>query len=67
MGKTRNRKIMDSHDFYHQDECSADLYKAMEQYAEYRLKELLKEIKSQAKDAPITENWAGFNAYKTTK
>ena len=58
---------MDSHDLYHQDECSADLYKAMEQYAEYRLKELLKEIKSQAKDAQITENWTGFEAYKTTK
>ena len=55
---------MDSHDFYHQDECSSDLYKAMEQYAKYRLKELLKEIKSQAKDAPITENWTGFEAYK---
>jgi hypothetical protein len=49
---------MDSHDFYHQDECSAEVYEAMEQYAQYRIKELLKEIKSQAKDAP---------AYKTTK
>ena len=58
---------MDTHDFYHQDECSADLYKTMEQYEQYRLKELLKEIQSQAKDAPITENWTGFEAYKITK
>jgi len=58
---------MDSHDFYHQDECSSEVYEAMEQYAQYRIKELLKEIKSQAKDAPITENWTGFEAYKITK
>jgi hypothetical protein len=34
---------MDSHDFFHTDECSAEVYEAMEQYAEYRIKELLKE------------------------
>ena len=33
---------MDSHDFYHQDECSTDIYEAMEQYAEHRIKHLLK-------------------------
>ena len=54
---------MDSHDFYHQDECSIDVYEAMEQYAEYRLKQLLGEIQSQAKDAPIKADWVGFKAY----
>jgi hypothetical protein len=58
---------MDAHDFYHTNECSADVYEAMEQYANYVRNETLKEIHSQAKDAPITENWIGFNAYKTVK
>ena len=53
---------MGSHDFYHQDECSIDVYEAMEQYAEYTNKKLLEEIQSQAKDAPITEDWIGFKA-----
>lgn len=58
---------MKAYDFYHSEECSIDICEAMEQYAEYRLKQLLEEIQSQANDAPITEDWIGFKAYKNQK
>ena len=34
---------MDAIDFYHQDDTSTDIYEAMEQYLEAKLKELIKQ------------------------
>ncbi len=45
------------------DKEEKELKSVVEQYANEKVKEVVKEIQSQAKDSPITENWIGFNAY----
>ncbi len=40
-----------------------EIEKMIKQYANEKVKEVVKEIQSQAKDSPIKENWIGFNAY----
>ena len=40
-----------------------DVLELMEQYANEKVKEAVKEIQSQATDGPLRGNWIGFKAY----
>jgi hypothetical protein len=47
----KKAKTMDAIEFYHTDECSTDVYEAMEQYAQRRVNEKLKEALKLVKDS----------------
>ena len=58
--------VLDRIDLYYGGyrEEQSEIKAMIEAYANEKVKEVLKEIQEQAKDAPITKDWIGFNAYK---
>ena len=62
--KTDARKWLDSLGTNENGGIPFGLEDLLQNYANEKVKEAVKEIQSQAKDAPIKENWIGFNAYK---